>query len=112
MRIHWPRFEFRVELASEEPWVALQLHDLDKITLWRCAADDKSALFESASQIVVELVAVPVPLGDVDLLIRFVSQCVFYQSAGIGTQSHGTAFVRLVVTPLDALGLVVVPLRH
>ena len=59
-----PRLELRMELRRDEPRVVGELDDLDEPALLERPADDEAALDELLAVRVVDLVAVPVALGD------------------------------------------------
>src|SRR5205814_8333612 len=59
-----PRLELGMELRRDEPWVLGQLDDLDEAPLLERPADGKTGLDQHVPVGVVDLVAVPVPLGD------------------------------------------------
>src|SRR5438128_5276155 len=69
-RARRPRLELRMELARDEPRVVRELDDLDEPAFVDRAGDDESMLDEARPEVVVHLVAVPMPLVDDGLPVR------------------------------------------
>src|SRR4051794_9251127 len=65
-----PRLELRMELAGDEPRVTRELDDLDQPPLLEGPADDEPGVDESRPEVVVDLVAVAVPLVDDRFRVR------------------------------------------
>src|SRR5579862_235881 len=59
-----PRLELGMELRCDEPWMVGQLDDLDEAALLERAADDETGVDNLLAVRVVDLVAMPMPLGD------------------------------------------------
>src|SRR5580698_10246485 len=70
MRIERARLQLGMELASEEPWVPLELHDFDQVLIWGEAGRDETDLLEAFAIVVVHFVAMAMALGDGVLAIE------------------------------------------
>src|SRR6202165_5635485 len=88
MRTSGARLKFRMELASDEPWMGRKLDDLDERAIWRQTAEVQSVLDESVTVLVVDLVAVPMPLTHLRRSIDRRGLSSDSKPAGIGTESH------------------------
>ena len=62
MRRQRLRFEFRVELAAEEPWVISQLNDFDEILIGRNSGNNQAMVRERLFKLTVEFVPVTMQL--------------------------------------------------
>ena len=62
MRLHRFGLEFRMKLAAEKPGMFFQFNNLHKIVVRRCPGDHQTLFFQLLSIVVVELVAMTVPL--------------------------------------------------
>src|SRR4030066_992065 len=81
-----PRLEFGVELATEEPWVAGDLHDLHETIVRRQAGDPQSLGGERIPVVVVELVPVTGSLRDLGDPVCLQGERVVDEPAGGGPQ--------------------------
>src|SRR5580704_15663395 len=70
MRIERARLQFGMELASEKPWMPLQLHDLHQMIVRRGPRRDEPDLFEPLAIVVVHFVAMAMALRNVGLAIE------------------------------------------
>src|SRR5208282_5963982 len=74
MRLQRLRFEFRMELASDEKRMARNLDDLNVSAVRSRAGNAQPGRDHGLLILAVELVTMPVPLADLGLAIHFVSQ--------------------------------------
>ena len=51
-------------------------------------------------------------LGNIFLIIGFVGKCIFFQTAGISPQAHGSPLVGGFIPSLGAAGSFIIPLQH
>ncbi len=91
VRFHWLRFEFRVELAAEEPGVARDLADFDVGTIGRFAGDAEAIVFEDLLVFAVEFVAVAVAFADGGFPVGLTGEAIGGEFAIISTKAHGAA---------------------
>src|SRR5574341_204441 len=92
MAIHRPRFKLGMELAAEEPGMAFELDDLDKVAIRRQAAQHHAFGAELSSIAIIEFIAMAVAFGDLLLAVELRRQRLVLQNAGISPQAHGAAF--------------------
>src|SRR5437660_1853468 len=88
------RFELRMELAAEEPWmlIAQQLDDLDEFPVGRDAAEDEPALLKSLSIGRVEFVSMTMALADfIGPIVDVARQRPFRQATHPRAQAHSAA---------------------
>ena len=64
-------FEFRVELAGDEPRVGFDLDHFHKRTVGRSSRDFQSFRLQCGAEIAVELITVAVTLGDMRGAVQF-----------------------------------------
>src|SRR5262245_32377460 len=93
MRARGPALELRVELRADEPWMGLQLDDLDEVVVRRAPADDHARRLSALAIGVVELVAVAVALEDDWLAVRLRRLRSRRQAADPLAQAHRAAHV-------------------
>src|SRR5579872_35612 len=94
MRIERPRFQLRVELASEEPWMSLQFHDLDQVLIGRKAGREETDAFEALAIVIVHFVAMAMALGNVALAIKRERERTRLDHAWPRAEAHGAALLR------------------
>src|SRR5712691_4271019 len=94
MAIERARLELRVELAGEEPRVIRQLDDLDEVAVGGDAGKHQPLLLEQRAEVVVELVTVAMPLGDLLLRVELLRERAVAEHAGISAEPHRGAFLR------------------
>src|SRR3989454_3630698 len=87
------RAEFRVELPGHEPWVIGQLDDLHELLVGPDARDPEAALLERVEVVVVDLVAMAVPLPDGALPVGLGSGAALAEHDGVEPEAHGAALV-------------------
>ena len=58
------RFEFRVELAAQEPRMIRQLNDFHEVLVGRYAGNNQPIVRQRLFKLAIEFVAVAVPLGN------------------------------------------------
>ena len=92
--------------------MVLNLDYLDQITARRASADHQPLFLQQFLVIIVKFIAVAMALGYVILTIGLVSKGIFFQTAGVGPQSHGGAFIRILISSLGAAGFFIKPLQH
>ena len=63
-----------MELASDEPRMPFQLHDLDEFSVGRYTRDVESALLERRHVLGIDFVAMPMALFDQIDTVRFANQ--------------------------------------
>src|SRR6266542_3893749 len=93
MRFPRARAEFRMELAGHEPRVVGQLDDLHQLLVGPDARDPEAALLERVEIVVVDLVAMAVPLPDGALPIGPGGGAALAQRDGVEPEAHGAALV-------------------
>ena len=87
-----PRLELGMELRGDEPWVVGQLDDLDEPALLERPADHEARVDELLAVGVVDLVAVPVTLGDHRLVAVHLARARFLgQLDGLRAEAHRAA---------------------
>src|SRR5664279_744366 len=91
MRFQRLRFEFRVELASQEEGMVRQFDDLDIGAVGRRSTDAQSRSGERSLVFAIEFVAMAVTLADLGLLVSLVGQGAGFDLASPSAQSHGAA---------------------
>jgi hypothetical protein len=64
MTIHWARFEFRMELAAQEPGMIFDLDNLDEPAVGRDPAQHHALGGKAFAIVVVEFITMPVALGN------------------------------------------------
>src|SRR5208337_4321198 len=101
-----------MELTPEKPRMFRKLDHLDEVFVRRQPREKHSVPRQNISVFVVELVAMPVPLGNLDLLIGIGSESTWFKDAWIGAQAHCPAVVEIFVAPYDRIALVVKPFPH
>ena len=60
----WSAFELGVELAPDHEWVVLHLDDLHQFPVRRCSRNDESICLQFFAEIIIELVAMTMPFGN------------------------------------------------
>ena len=83
--------ELRVKLGTHEPGVVRQLDDFYQAAVWGQARQPHTAHLHLRPEIVVELVAVAVALGDLCRAIQLPAAGALRQHAGVAAQPHGAA---------------------
>src|SRR5215510_2596791 len=84
------RLEFRVELTSEEPGMALDLDQFDEGSVGRRARYNEAFFFHDIAIFHVEFVTVSVPFENFGAPIDLVSKRVLAEDAWTGSQPHGS----------------------
>ena len=99
-------FEFRMELASQEPWVVIHLDDPREHAVWRPATDTQSTRLQSfmISRIDFKTVKM-VSLIDFHVAVNRMCETSYFNLAGIGAKPHCAAFV-------DDISLLIHQLNH
>ena len=85
--------ELRMELGADHPGVIPQLADLHQGAVGQGAAGDEARLLQPGPKLVVQLVAVAVPLDDFLATVSGVGLGARHQSATVTAQPHGAALV-------------------
>src|SRR6266550_1238791 len=93
MRARGARLKLRVELTADIPRMRLKLHHLDQRSVGRKAAQVQSVLDELVAVLVVDLVAMAMPLADLRLAIDRGGLRSWSEPAGVRAEAHGTAHV-------------------
>src|SRR6266540_5446060 len=107
------RREFRVELAAEEPRMLRQLDHLAQVArerALRARADDESRRDEPRQVMVVDLIAMPVALGDRRTAVDAVRERAGHDLARLRAEAHRAAEIGARAAPLDR-AVAVLPLR-
>ena len=91
MRIKRVGLELGMKLATEEPGMICNLHDLHIGAVRRCAREGHSVGYQHLLIFPVELVTVPVALGNFERVISPIGKASRNQPAGPGAQTHGAA---------------------
>src|SRR5580658_3512939 len=87
------RAELGMELRAQEERVVLDLEDLDERAVRRETREHDPLLPEAVAVLVVELVAVPVPLLDLDRAVGLVSLAALLERARVEAEAHGPALL-------------------
>src|SRR5580704_6829871 len=74
MRLKWLRFEFGMEWAADEVWMAGDFYDLNVCAVGRRAGNLQPACRHRLFVLTVELVAMAVALADLGLAVDFLRQ--------------------------------------
>ena len=100
------RLELRMGLGGDEVRMSLavEFHELRQTAVRRGAADPQTYLLEAISVGVVDLVAVPVTLGDRRRAIELGHQGILGELGGVGPQAHSAAQISLAGDGVDLLG--------
>ena len=85
------RFEFRMELATEEPRMPRKLDDFDKVLVGRDAGDNKTVIRQHLFELPVELIAMAMPFGNDIGLINAIGERTRFEIRRIGTETHRAA---------------------
>src|SRR5579883_3437143 len=93
VRLRRPRAELGMELRPQEEGVILELEDLHQLAVGREAREDDALLAETLAIPVVELVAVAVPLLDLDRAVGLVRLAALLERARVEAEAHGPALV-------------------
>ena len=89
-----PAFKLRVELNAHEPGVVGQLHDLHQTPVGGQSGQYQPRPGQLLAEVVVELIAVAVALGDLLRAVGLIGKGVVAgDAAGIGAQAHGAPLV-------------------
>src|SRR5438477_490177 len=88
MRLHRFRLELRMELAAQVPRMVGNLADLDVRAVRGLTGDTQSHRFQPILVLAIDLVAMPVALGNIAGTVRSVSEAVLRQVAGPASQPH------------------------
>src|SRR5689334_16827392 len=91
MRLHRLRFELGMELAAEEPRVVRDLADLDVRPVRRFTREPQPAGLQLVFVFPIELVAVAMPLVDIDLAVGAMSEAAFREMTRPASEAHGAA---------------------
>ena len=90
--VHGPRFELRMKLAAEKPGMAAQLDNLHQRAVRRHPAQHHPFGAEFGPVVIVELVAMAVPLRNLFPAIQLGGESFVLQHTRIAAQAHGAAF--------------------
>src|SRR3990172_1361975 len=82
-----------MELTSQKPGVVCDFNDLDEFTVRACPAYFHAESGHDAFIGVVELISVPVTLGDLFLTVRRKGQGIFFDMTGVCSKTHGAALL-------------------
>ena len=91
MRFERLRFEFGMKLAAQIPGMVANLADLDVSAIRSLARDPQARRRQDLFILAIELVAMPVPLADLDRPVRLVGEAAFLQDAWPGAEPHRAA---------------------
>src|SRR5258708_31340059 len=91
MRSGWARFVLGVELAAEEPGMAFQFDDLDKLSVGGEAGHVESALLELRHIFRIHFVAMAMALVDQIAAVGLVRDRALLQPAWIFPEAHSPA---------------------
>src|SRR5581483_6747920 len=103
------RRELRVELAADEPRMAGQLDHLAQLLALRQARHAQPLVLQPLDVLVVDLVAVPVPLVDGVGAVDLARERCRLERGRLRTEAHGAAEIGFLGAPLDA-SVAVLPL--
>src|SRR5664279_3168938 len=84
MRVQGPALELGVELAAQEEGVVLQFHDLHEDAVGAHAREYQALVLQGLLVLVVELVAMSMPLADLGGAVGFGGLAVRCEATGIG----------------------------
>src|SRR3989304_7544707 len=87
------RFEFRVELSSEKPWMIFDFNYLNEIFLRIQATYDHSCLYEIIPVEIIEFISVTMTLTDPGTLISLMGSRIRHKDAWICTKPHCSTFI-------------------
>src|SRR3989304_2975122 len=87
------RFEFRVELSSEKPWMIFDFYYLNEIFLRIQAAYDHSCLYEIIPVEIIEFISVTMAFTYPGALISLTGSRVRHKDAGISAKTHCPALI-------------------
>src|SRR5882762_7177599 len=85
------RFEFRMELAAEEPRVIRGLDDFHVILIRRASRDPQARGNQRLFVVAIKLVAMPVAFADLQFAVGFVCEGAGFEFAWPGAQPHRAA---------------------
>src|SRR5689334_16164749 len=91
MRLQRLRFEFRMELAAQEPGMIGQLANFNVHSVRSFARQAKTMLLQNRLILTVEFIAVAMPFADLAPAVGLASEAVVRDLAGIRAQTHGSA---------------------
>ncbi len=94
VRLVWLALVLGVELAAEEPGVILQLHDFAEQAVWAGTRGLEASSGELVAVVVVDLVAVTMPLLDLRCPVDGVGEGALLDAAGVAAQAHRAALHR------------------
>src|SRR5437879_7640362 len=95
------RGEFRMVLAAEEPGMVRELHHLAQVLARGARRYFEPRCFEPRQIMVVDLVAMAMPLVHDLVLMDAIGQRVALHLARLRAQAHGPAQVGPFIAPLD-----------
>src|SRR5207302_2550798 len=91
MRRQWLRFEFRMELAAEEPRMIRQLNDFHEILVRRDARNDQTVFGKHLLELPIEFVPMTMPLGNDVRFVNTIGQRTRLEVGRVRAQSHRSA---------------------
>lgn len=93
MGLVWLGFKFRMELHRYKVRVILDFHDLNEVFLRVYTGEIHSFLFKYFSKLIIELVSMPMPLGNCGPIIHHKGKGVFFYFTGVSPQAHCPAHI-------------------
>ena len=93
MRARGSRLQFGVELASDEPWMIRQLHDLDELTVGRKPTQLHAVLRKQIAICIRNLISMAVTLADFWLAIDLGGARTSSEAARVCAEPHRSAHV-------------------
>src|SRR5512139_2569985 len=88
-----PRFEFRVELTAQEPWMVLYLDYLHQFSVGAVSADLHPQPGNDSLIGIIEFIPVPVSFGDLLCPVSSMRKGLFLYDTRIGAQAHRAALL-------------------
>src|SRR5438128_2094908 len=85
--------ELRMELRGDKVWMAGDLDDLHQAVVRRQPGADQALFRQEFPVLVVEFIAMPMPLVDTRRSIQALGQRPGFELALIGSEPHGGAFI-------------------
>src|SRR5690349_16257617 len=93
MRRKGSTFELRMELAAQEVRMILELDDLHEAMVGAQSRHCQTGLLQGLAVLVVQLIAMPVPLADLGHAVSIVRVGSWREHARIGAKAHGRTLI-------------------
>lgn len=90
MRPIGSRFELRMKLAANKPWMVRQFNHFDDLMIWGEPAQHHPAGYQNIPVMIINLITMTVPFMNKRRLIGRIGARVLMKDAGIQPQPHGS----------------------